>query len=104
MSRCGWRASAKSSRRWMSRTPDTQGRVVVGMSPRREPGVHPGLFTDMYHPAAAYLSWVTGRNGATTFDLYARTAPFDGGYLLVAGLEAALEFVESFRYEPDELA
>ena len=74
------------------------------MSPRREPGAHPGLFTDMYHPDAAYVSWVTGRNGLTTFDLYARTAPFDGGYLLVAGLEAALEFVESFRYEPDELA
>ena len=74
------------------------------MSPRREPGAHPGLFTDMYHPDAAYVSWVTGRNGLTTFDLYARTAPFDGGYLLVAGLEAALEFVESFRYVPDELA
>ncbi len=74
------------------------------MSLRRGPGVHPGLFTDMYHPDAAYVSWVTGRNGATTFDLYARTAPFDGGYLLVAGLEAALEFVEAFHYEPDELA
>ncbi len=74
------------------------------MSLRRGPGSHPGLFTDMYHPAAAYESWVTGRNGATTFDLYAPAAPFDGAYLLVAGLEAALEFVESFHYEPDELA
>ncbi len=76
----------------------------MGMYPRREPGAHPGLFTDMYHPDAAYVSWVSGRNGATTFDLYARSAPFDGAYLLVAGLEAALEFVQSFRYEPDELA
>jgi len=74
------------------------------MSLRRGPGAHPGLFTDMYHPDAAYVSWVTGRNDITTFDLYARTAPFDGAYLLVAGLEAALEFVEAFRYEPDELA
>ena len=31
---------------------------------RREPGQHPGLYTDMYHPDAAYISWVTGRNGA----------------------------------------
>ena len=76
----------------------------MGMSLRRGPGSHPGLFTDMYHPDAAYVSWVTGRNGITTFDLYARSAPFDGAYLLVAGLEAALEFAQSFRYEPEELA
>jgi len=71
---------------------------------RRTPGYHPGLLTDMYHPDAAYVSWVTGRNGVTTFDLYARTAPFGGAYLLVAGLEAALEFVQSFQYTPEELA
>jgi nicotinate phosphoribosyltransferase len=58
----------------------------------------------MYHPDAAYVSWVTGRNGMTTFDLYTRAVPFGGAYLLVAGLEAGLEFVQSFHYEPDELA
>ena len=58
----------------------------------------------MYHPDSAYVSWVTGRNGLTTFDLYTRAAPFGGAYLLVAGLEAALEFVQSFRYTPEELA
>jgi nicotinate phosphoribosyltransferase len=59
--------------------------------------------TDMYHPDAAYVSWRTGFNGLTTFDLYTRTAPFGGGYLLVAGIEAALEFVQAFRYTPEEL-
>ena len=73
------------------------------MMPRRAPGYHPGLYTDMYHPDAAYVSWVTGRNGLTTFDLYTRAAPFSGAYLLVAGLEAALEFVQSFRYSSEEL-
>lgn len=71
---------------------------------RRDPGEHPGLFTDMYHPDSAYVSWVTGRNGFTTFDLYVRSAPFGGAYLLLAGLEAALRFVQSFHYAPDELA
>jgi nicotinate phosphoribosyltransferase len=71
---------------------------------RRAPGEHPGLMTDMYHPDSAYVSWVSGRNGQTTFDLYTRSAPFDGAYLLVAGLEAALEFVQSFRYSEEELA
>src|SRR5947209_7958241 len=70
---------------------------------RRAPGFHPGLMTDMYHPDSAYVSWRTGRNGLTTFDLYTRTAPFGGAYLLVAGLEAALEFVQAFHYTAEEL-
>ncbi|MGH2516026.1 MAG: nicotinate phosphoribosyltransferase [Ktedonobacterales bacterium] len=71
---------------------------------RRLPGEHPGLFTDMYHPDAAYVSWVSGRNGETTFDLYVRSAPFGGAYMLLAGLEEALKFVQAFQYKPDELA
>ncbi len=71
---------------------------------RRRPGWHPGLYTDMYHPDAAYVSWVTGRNGMTTFDLYTRAAPFGGAYLLVAGLEMALEFVQDFHYTSEDLA
>jgi nicotinate phosphoribosyltransferase len=70
---------------------------------RRAPSFHPGLMTDMYHPDSAYVSWRSGHNGLTTFDLYTRTAPFGGAYLLVAGLEAALEFVQSFRYTSEEL-
>ena len=70
---------------------------------RRAPDYHPGLLTDMYHPDSAYVSWCTGQNGLTTFDLYSRTAPFGGAYMLVAGLEAAMGFVQSFRYTPDEL-
>ena len=70
---------------------------------RRAPGFHPGLMTDMYHPDSAYVSWRTGYNGLTTFDLYTRTAPFGGAYLLVAGVEAALEFAQSFRYTEEEL-
>ncbi|HEY0756738.1 MAG TPA: nicotinate phosphoribosyltransferase [Ktedonobacteraceae bacterium] len=70
---------------------------------RRAPGIHAGLMTDMYHPDAAYVSWRTGFNGLTTFDLYTRTAPFGGAYLLVAGIEAAVEFVQAFRYTSEEL-
>lgn len=70
---------------------------------RRAPSIHTGLMTDMYHPDSAYVSWRTGFNGLTTFDLYTRTAPFGGAYLLVAGIEAALEFVQAFRYTTEEL-
>lgn len=63
----------------------------------------PGLLTDMYHPDSAYVSWRAGLNGQTTFELFARRAPFGGAYLLVAGLEAALDFVRSFRYSEDDI-
>jgi nicotinate phosphoribosyltransferase len=70
---------------------------------RRMPSLHPGLMTDMYHPDSAHVSWRNGQNGQTTFDLYTRKAPFGGAYLLVAGLEAALEFAHTFRYTAEEL-
>src|SRR4029079_2380162 len=64
---------------------------------------HPGLLTDLYHPDSAYVAWRAARNGQTTFDLYARRAPFSGAYLLVAGLEMALEFVRHFHYTEEDL-
>jgi nicotinate phosphoribosyltransferase len=70
---------------------------------RRAPRIHPGLMTDLYHPDSAFVSWREGLNGLTTFDLYTRTAPFGGAYLLIAGVEGALEFVQAFRYAPEEL-
>jgi len=63
-----------------------------------------GLFVDLYHLDAAYVSWRTGQNAPATFDLYTRSAPFGGAYLLTAGLEPALAFVRNFRYTEDDLA
>ncbi len=65
---------------------------------------HPGLLTDLYHPDSAYVAWRAGKNATATFDLYARKAPFSGAYLLVAGLEMALEFVRDFHYTEEEIA
>src|SRR5438132_3085321 len=65
---------------------------------------HPSLLTDLYHPDSAYVAWRTHRCPQTTFDLYSRRAPFGGSYLLVAGLEMALEFVRSFEYSDEDLA
>lgn len=65
---------------------------------------HPGLLTDLYHPDSAYVAWRAERNGFATFDLYARRAPFGGAYLLVAGLEMALEFVRHFHYTDEDIA
>ena len=66
-------------------------------------GPYPGLMTDLYHPDTAYIAWRAGRNGLTTFDLYTRSAPLGSAYILVAGLEMALDFVRAFRYTDEDL-
>lgn len=67
---------------------------------------HPdcGLLTDLYHVDAAYVSWRAGLNADATFDLYTRSAPFGGAYMLTAGLEPALAFVRDFRYSEEDVA
>jgi nicotinate phosphoribosyltransferase len=69
-----------------------------------EPEATTGLLVDLYHLDAAYVSWRTERNAPATFDLYTRSAPFGGAYLLTAGLEPALAFVRDFRYTEGDLA
>jgi nicotinate phosphoribosyltransferase len=69
-----------------------------------EPHATTGLLVDLYHLDAAYVSWRMGQNAPATFDLYTRSAPFGGAYLLTAGLEPALAFACDFRYTDDDLA
>jgi nicotinate phosphoribosyltransferase len=69
-----------------------------------EPQATTGLLVDLYHLDAAYVSWRTGQNAPATFDLYTRSSPFGGAYLLTAGLEPALAFVRDLRYTEEDLA
>ena len=62
-----------------------------------------GLTLDLYHIDSAYVAWRAGLNAAATFDLYARSHPFGGGYLLTAGLEPAVGFALSFGYDDDDI-
>jgi nicotinate phosphoribosyltransferase len=61
------------------------------------------LFTDLYHIDAAYMAWKQHHHGMATFDLYTRSNPFNGGFMLVAGLEPALDYLARFRYEDEQL-
>jgi nicotinate phosphoribosyltransferase len=63
----------------------------------------PGLLTDFYHVDSAFVSWRSGRNPVTTFDLYTRNQPFGSGFLLVAGLELAARVATGFRYEEEDI-
>jgi nicotinate phosphoribosyltransferase len=63
-----------------------------------------GLRTDLYelNMAASYLR--RNMDGLATFSLYVRGLPKARGFLVAAGLDACLTFLESFSFTDDELA
>jgi len=63
------------------------------------------LLTDLYQLTMACGYWKAGvAEREAVFHLTFRRPPFGGGYAIAAGLEPALEFLERFRFTPDDLA
>ncbi len=62
------------------------------------------MFTDLYEltMCASYLD--NGRDEDATFDLFVRRLPENRGYLLVAGLEQVLLYLESVKFTDAHLA
>lgn len=65
---------------------------------------HSGLLTDLYEltMAAGYLQ--TRFEARATFELFVRHLPPRRNYLVAAGLEQALEFLENVHFTADEIA
>jgi nicotinate phosphoribosyltransferase len=63
-----------------------------------------GLLADLYEltMAAGYLQ--TRFHARATFELFVRNLPPKRNYLVAAGLEQALEFLEHVRFTPEEIA
>jgi nicotinate phosphoribosyltransferase len=61
------------------------------------------LWTDLYelNMAASYLR--RGMSDRATFSLYVRSLPPERGFLVAAGLDPALEFLESFQFTDEDL-
>jgi nicotinate phosphoribosyltransferase len=64
---------------------------------------HSGLLTDLYEltMAAGYLQ--TRFEGCATFELFVRHLPPHRNYLVAAGLEQALEFLENVHFTEEEI-
>ncbi|HVB33918.1 MAG TPA: nicotinate phosphoribosyltransferase [Patescibacteria group bacterium] len=62
-----------------------------------------GLLTDLYEltMAAGYVE--TGLDGRATFELFARHLPKQRNYLVVAGVEQALDFLEKVHFTGEEI-
>src|ERR1022692_3965917 len=63
-----------------------------------------GLQTDLYEltMAAGYLE--TGFDARATFELFVRSVPPRRNYLVAAGLDQALDFLENVNFSDDEIA
>jgi nicotinate phosphoribosyltransferase len=65
---------------------------------------HSALLTDLYEltMAAAYFEQKLVANA--TFELFVRSLPAERGFLLTAGLEQALDYLENLRFREDDIA
>jgi nicotinate phosphoribosyltransferase len=66
-------------------------------------GLGDGLFTDLYELTMAASYHRRGLDTPATFDLFVRSLPSTRRFLLVAGLEQALGFLQNLHFEPSAL-
>ncbi|HTC19994.1 MAG TPA: nicotinate phosphoribosyltransferase, partial [bacterium] len=65
---------------------------------------HTGLYTDFYELTMAQGYVLSGKaETPSCFDYFFRDSPFQGGYVIFAGLNSLLETLEDFTYGPEEL-
>jgi nicotinate phosphoribosyltransferase len=62
-----------------------------------------GLMTDLYQLTMAAGYFTQGMRQEATFELFTRRMPEGRGYLVTAGLEQALEYLEGLHFEEDEV-
>jgi nicotinate phosphoribosyltransferase len=63
------------------------------------------LLTDLYELTMAYGYWRSGTNNKeAVFHLHFRNPPFGGGFTVACGLAPAIELIEQFHFDDDDLA
>lgn len=62
------------------------------------------LLTDLYQLTMSYGYWKAGLDKKeAVFHLFFRRAPFQGGFTIAAGLEAVIDFLNNFRFDPSDV-
>jgi len=62
-----------------------------------------GLATDLYQLTMAAAYHANRRNERASFELFVRRLPKDRSYLVVAGLEQALDYLQNLSFDADEV-
>jgi nicotinate phosphoribosyltransferase len=65
--------------------------------------LHTPLLTDLYQLTMANAYFELGMNDTAVFELFVRTLPRTRGFLVAAGLEQALEYLEQLHFAAEEL-
>jgi nicotinate phosphoribosyltransferase len=66
--------------------------------------VSPALLTDLYQLTMAYGYWKSGMlDHDAVFNVFFRLKPFNGGYTIACGLSDAIDYLNYFKFEPDDL-
>ena len=64
----------------------------------------PAIYTDYYELTMAQGYFLAGRHTERAcFDYFFRALPFDGGYVIFAGLSDFLQILQNFQFHEDEL-
>lgn len=62
------------------------------------------LFCDLYHLTMAQAMFNEGtHNRQETYEMYIRKAPFEGSYLITAGLGEVVQWLDKWKFEPEHL-
>lgn len=62
------------------------------------------LVTDLYQLTMAYGYWKSKTdNKEAVFHLYFRKNPFQGGYTVSCGLEYVIDYLQNFKFAPDDI-
>jgi len=62
-----------------------------------------GLATDLYQLTMAAAYHANGRDGRASFELFARRLPEGRSYIIVAGIEQALDYLRRLSFSPEEI-
>lgn len=76
------------------------GTVLMESPASRE---HSGLLTDLYELTMSAGYFQNRFDARATFELFVRRLPPERNFLVAAGLEQAIEFLERIRFAPDEI-
>jgi nicotinate phosphoribosyltransferase len=64
---------------------------------------HSALLTDLYELTMAAAYFDGGFKAEASFELFVRALPQNRNYLVAAGLEQALDFLENVRFRPEDI-
>ncbi len=71
----------------------------------RAPIIDPSpLLTDLYQLTMLNSYWEKNMDAAAVFEFYVRALPQERGFLLAAGLEHCLDYLENLRFTTEEIA